>query len=258
MINKITKLFGYTIIKTSYFKDVLITERKKISNSHLHSFLKNNFFKLIKTTELNVSHILDVGANRGDWTRAALEYFPHTSITMVEPQTELNSHFGDLMANPNVRVFNIGLGSQTGIGKFTIAEVDDASTFRLSEADAAKAGLRQIDVDIKTIDDFLKENHLSIPEIIKIDAEGLDLEVLSGATAIYGKTEVIIVEAAVMASGLGNRVEKVIRFLEERGYRLFDILDLNRPINGENKYLMLVELAFIKNQGMVDNYYSNI
>jgi hypothetical protein len=37
---------------------------------------------------------------------------------------------------------------------------------------------------------------------------------------------------------------------------LFDILDLNRPIDTDIKYLILIELAFIKNEGKVDVFYS--
>jgi hypothetical protein len=148
------------------------------------------------------------------------------------------------------------LGRQNGIFKFTTADSDDASTFRFSEADAKITGLKQIDVEVKSLDNFINNQNLPIPDIIKIVAEGLDLDVLNGASSIFGFTEVIIVEAAVMASGLDNTVDKIVEFMKHKNYKLFDILDLNRPIDTDIKYLMLIELAFIKNEGKVDVFYS--
>jgi len=256
MLNKVLNFLGYTLIKSNYLQKILIEERRNIQNNDLHNYLNNNFFTLIKETGIVPSHIIDVGANHGDWTRMALKYFPDADYSMIEPQAELNQYYNDILTNSKIRVFNIGLGRHNGIFKFTIADSDDASTFRLSEADAKKTGLKQIDVEVKSLDNFINNQNLPIPDIIKIDAEGLDLDVLNGASSIFGFTEVIIVEAAVMASGLDNTVDKIVEFMKHKNYKLFDILDLNRPIDTDIKYLMLIELAFIKNEGKVDVFYS--
>lgn len=250
------QFFGYTLIKSNYLKEILLDARKSINNYDLHVYLNNNFFKLIEAAGIKPSHIIDVGANHGEWTRMALNYFPDAHYTMIEPQEELNQHYIDILTSSKIKVFNLGLGRQNGIFKFTIADSDDASTFRLSEADAKKSGLKQIDVEVKSLDNFINDQNLTIPDIIKIDAEGLDLDVLNGASNIFGVTEVILVEAAVMARGLDNTVDKIVEFMKYKNYKLFDILDLNRPIDSDKKFLILIELAFIKNEGIVDVFYS--
>ena len=40
--------------------------------------------------------IIDVGANRGDWTRLALSIFPETSVIMIEPQDEMEPYLSKL------------------------------------------------------------------------------------------------------------------------------------------------------------------
>ena len=59
-----------------------------------------------------------------------------------------------------------------------------------------------------------------------------------------------MVEAAVVAKVIENSFLRVIEFLDQRGYRLFDITDLNRPF--EPRVLWLTELVFIRKGGMID------
>ena len=54
-------------------------------------------FPLLKRFGFDPKHVLDVGANRGNWTRTALKYFPHAAYTLVEPQGELKVYIQDLV-----------------------------------------------------------------------------------------------------------------------------------------------------------------
>jgi hypothetical protein len=110
-------------------------------------------------------------------------------------------------------------------------------------------------VPVVRLNDFLPATNLPQPDIIKIDAEGLDLEVLSGADNFFGLTEIFMVEASVMNKMFENNVLKVLSFMDEKGYRLFDITDLNRTI--KHGALWLVELVFIKKNGVIDNAISS-
>ena len=78
------------------------------------------------------------------------------------------------------------------------------------------------------------------PDILEVDAEGLDLQVLARASDILGHTEVVLEEALIV----GGR-ENIIQRMNEAGYHILDITDLNRS----PKYgvLWLCELAFLKN-----------
>src|ERR1700730_14702173 len=43
--------------------------------------------------------IIDVGANRGDWTRVALSIFPDASVIMIEPQDEMQPYLSKLCSS---------------------------------------------------------------------------------------------------------------------------------------------------------------
>src|SRR5260370_7296487 len=55
------------------------------------------FFSLLQRLGFAPKHILDVGANRGNWTRTAIKYFPGARYTLVEPQDHLKIHIQDLL-----------------------------------------------------------------------------------------------------------------------------------------------------------------
>ncbi len=59
-----------------------------------------------------------------------------------------------------------------------------------------------------------------------------------------------MVESAVNNKSFCNDVIRTINFMDENGYRLFDITDINRPWNV--RLLWLVELVFIKKGGFID------
>src|SRR5208283_4875055 len=94
------------------------------------------------------------------------------------------------------------------------------------------------------------ESGLPDPDIIKIDAEGLDLSVLKGCGSFFGSADVFFVEAAVMNKDIANDLLAVTQAMKQHGYRLFDFTDLNRtPKQGA---LWLVEAVFIKTDGQLD------
>ena len=146
----------------------------------------------------------------------------------------------------------VGAGEKAGSFKFTIVDRDDSCSFRYSEEDASKNGYKQVDVPITTLNEVVKKENSPFPDLVKIDAEGLDIEVLKGASDLFGKTEVFMVEAGVLNKEFDNSFLKIISFMDKKGYRLFEITDLNRPF--KLKVLWLVELAFVKKNGIVDSY----
>jgi len=231
------------------FHSVNLNLEKNLSSKDT---LLNNFFLVLKQINFNPVHIVDIGANHGTWTREAIKYFPKVYYSLLEPQYWLKDSITDLLEGyENVQFYALGAGAAAGKFKFTIVNRDDSCSFRYSKEQAALKGFTQLDLPMERLDTFLTERNLPLPGIVKIDAEGLDLEVLKGSGSYLGKTEVFMVEAAVNNMHLDNTVLSVIDFLDQKGYRLFDITDINRPY--KPPFLWLVELVFIKKGGFISN-----
>jgi len=243
LLKKILQRVGYSI---HTIKDKPVVSKSR--NPHLLGFLH-----LINAIGYQPKQVIDIGANRGYWTRDFLKVFPDATITLIEPNVALQTYFQDLLdTQPKLRYLPIGVGKQTGIFRFTLNPHDDSSTFLFDENEARKRGFKQVEIPVSTLDDLLREGKIESPDLVKIDAEGLDLDVLDGASDLFGNTEIFMVEAAVNNPVFPNTFLKVMNYMDERGYRLFDITDNNRPF--KPKMLWLAELVFIKKGGMVDQY----
>jgi FkbM family methyltransferase len=200
--------------------------------------------------EFKPKHIIDIGSNRGDWTRNARRMFDDALITMVEPQTNLNPFIRDLLADSRNRIYNVGIGPMDGEAIFTIHERDDSCSFAFSEETARARGFKQVPVKINCLDTLLAADSWPAPDIVKIDAEGYDIEVLKGAQSALTNCEVLFMEAAVLDATFTNTLSSVIAAASELGFRLFDFSEFVRT--PERNLLWVVEAAFIRRNGILD------
>lgn len=246
IIQKVLKLFGYRLVNINSLKSY----KKELKNHLSKESMISTVFNLFKEVGFEPTHILDIGANHGTWTREVLKYYPDSKYTLVEPQEWLKESFSDLLKNDKIQFLPIGAGKENGYFNFTLVDRDDSCSFGYTEVQAKDSGFKQVNVEVKTINQIVQESSFPKPDLIKIDAEGLDLEVIQGASDLFGITEVFLIEAAVNCKSFDNSVMKVIVYMESIGYKLFDITDLNRPF--EKKVLWLMELVFVKKAGKID------
>jgi FkbM family methyltransferase len=236
----VKKLIHFTLRKFGY-RVVRIEDRPRPSEG------LDPFFRLLKDFGFAPKHILDIGANHGLWTREAIRFFPDARYTLVEPQDHLKAYIQDLIdSGSRIKWINAGASDRSGKLLFTITNRDDSCSFAYTEVQARAAGFQQTTVPVETVNEIAESAGGDLPQMVKIDAEGLDLKVLSGASDLFGKTDIFLVEAVVRGGGAyENTVPEVIRFMADAGYGLLDITDLNRsPKHG---VLWLCELAFLRN-----------
>jgi FkbM family methyltransferase len=178
--------------------------------------------------------IFDVGANVGATSVAFSAGFPDATIYAFEPVDttfrKLTKRVADL---PNIRPFNVALGRKSGSAKMQIKALSVSN--RISGwRDLLKPGET---VKMSSGDAFCVEHKLGRVGILKVDAEGHDLEVLRGFARMLKDARIDLVEAEVGMNPENRRhvpFEAVKRHLEGFGYRLFLIYEQQRetPFTG--------------------------
>jgi len=249
LVKKILRKLGFELRKLS---------NSNSTNSNLGPYAKENlldsFYNLLKTQNFKPSVIYDIGANKGTWTKECLKVFPDAHYHLFEPQENLSKNIYNLLSDySNFNLYSVGLGDENTSAYFTMHDRDDSCSFSYSKEEALERGFKQVELPIYRLDSFIEENNLLTPDILKIDAEGLDLNVLEGAKGIIQNVEVIMVEVVVLNYRMENTVKNVVNYLDTIGFKFFDITDLNRPF--PNKVLWLSEFVFVRKGGFLDKNY---
>jgi FkbM family methyltransferase len=201
------------------------------------------FFALTKQYGFDPKHILDVGANHGNWTREAVKYFPNAQYTLVEPQDELKIYIQDLLdSGYRLRWVNAGVSDCSEVLTLNVDRRDHSSTF-LQAPRTVNCAVHRIEVPVKTLDEIVASSGLPVPNMVKIDAEGFDLKALHGASELFGKTDIFLAEVSVGQRDFENTALAVMQKMADAGYRFVDVTYLDRsPKFG---VLWLCEFAFL-------------
>lgn len=177
---------------------------------------------------------LDVGANVGFVTLLACSqarslggsivahcFEPDPGVfTWLSGNQSLNSNLFKIVTNP------WAVGATEGKGELTISARSGWSTMAPEPSGGfsflPKAG--KTTVSVTTLDAYCREKGLS-PTVIKIDVEGLEMEVLAGAKTILeqSRPHVLIEINPLRLAAAGTSGEDLIRHFSLLRYRLFHI-----------------------------------
>lgn len=191
--------------------------------------------------------MLDVGANKAEWSRTAKLIFPEAHCFLIEPQIEMQPQIEKFcQAFPGSQWVLAGAGSEPGELSLTVWDDLAGSSFLPSDQTAVTTQRRT--VQIVTIDQLIQDQKLPIPELVKLDIQGFELEALKGATQLFGHTEVLILEVALFPFLPGQPLfEEVIRFMSDRDYVVYDFPGfLRRPYD---RALGQCDVCFVRRQG---------
>jgi FkbM family methyltransferase len=195
--------------------------------------------------------IFDVGAHKGDWSKLANLIFLDSTIYMFEPQIELGSFLTNILKKRNkLKFFQVGVGSKKEVRVFTIYDDLAGSSFLpLKDVDLLKSG-KQRNLEIITINDFINDNNSEVPDLVKLDVQGFELEVLKGGSILFGVTEVFILEVSLYRFDLNMPTFiEIVNFMDLKGYFLYDFGGfLRRPLDGS---LGQFDVCFVKRDGIL-------
>ena len=206
----------------------------------------------VKERGINCKNILDVGANMADWSTIAKSYFPEANIYMIEPLSEMEPYLKAFCEkHPGSKYFLNGAGSKIKTHVLTNWGDDFAGANCLvKENTNLKSMNKQRDILMVTIDSLIEEGKMPVPELVKMDVQGFEIEALKGATKLLGQTELFILESSLFKfSQPVPLMSELISFMIPHGYEIYDFAGyLRRPYDGA---LGQVDICFAKRDGIL-------
>jgi len=182
-----------------------------------------------------------------------LGLFPEARFLLLEPQHEMAAALDRLSGHyTNVSWIECGAGPEETELLLNISDDLNGSSFIPAAShrradDADSGATRQRRVPVRRIDDVIGER---VPDVAKLDIQGFELEALRGAERLFGRTELIVLEASLFRFMPDTPLlHEVVEFMTQRGYVLYDIADYIRRY--QDGALGQLDLAFARENGQL-------
>lgn len=181
--------------------------------------------------------VIDIGASDGTWSLRARRHFPAAKYLLFEPLAERHAALTRLRGQHGFDFVPAVAGASAGTVEFTVDPALDGS----GVAAPGRSGNRTVPQE--TIDHAIAARGLPGPYCLKLDTHGYEVPVLTGATEVLTRTELLIIEAYNFTLNPGClRFHELCAWLEARGFRCCDLADpMRRPADD---ILWQMDLAF--------------
>jgi len=242
------------LLSNLYFKSIkLINSLKSIT---LISGLK---WGIVATTEhipvlnslKNLQTIIDIGANKGQFSLAVKSIYPKAKIFSFEPLTNPANKFKKLFKNnKKINFFQSAIGTKKDLVDIYVSKRDDSSSL-------LKIGKNQTTIfpgtkeshkekiKIAPLSYYLNKDDLHQPSLMKIDVQGFELEVIKGCQDLLINIDYIYVECSFVELYEGQALaDQIISFLENYKFKLIGIYNTFYDKNGK---AIQADFLFIKN-----------
>lgn len=162
--------------------------------------------KLLGLVNLDVRTVIDVGANKGRAARRFRRLFPGARIYCVEPIPRLCRRLERWAATQGgaVRVFQTALSAAPSEQPLYVHRQSDILSTLAVPAPGDAARYEPIPVRVETLDRLAAELRLDADVLVKLDTEGLDLQVIRGGEETLRRAAAVIVEAAFHPNPAGG------------------------------------------------------
>lgn len=239
MINKLFEKFS------SFFKN-LISLNYKLNHKYQNKNQVTNcelILKLLKEKNYFPQYIYDIGCGYGQWTEKSLKFFPNSKYYLFDANNNNLDKLKLLKKNNSNIDYKICLLSDDyssydfyNMGYGSSVYEEQTSYDRYVEKLNSTTLYNEISSDIKQYSNNL----------IKLDVQGSEINILKGLNEYINLFDVIILEVSLHNYNKNSPLfDKVMNFMNNNDYKLYDIYDLKR-LGKEKSFLLQFDCVFVK------------
>jgi FkbM family methyltransferase len=180
----------------------------------------------LRGSNFSPAHIFDVGAHSGEFAKLCRRIWPRARLTCFEVLPDRVKELRAWsMSDGNAEIVECLLGAEVR-NAVPFHEMETASSV-LEEHIPQQVSIRCY--PMKTIDDVVASSKMQAPSLLKLDVQGYEFEVLTGATGTLPSVQVILAEVNFMDIHKGvHLLDELLVFLRDHGFLAYDICGLHR------------------------------
>jgi FkbM family methyltransferase len=164
---------------------------------------------------LDLKTIVDVGANKGQFSLYARSRSPHAKIIAFEPIPGPADRFATVL--PDIQLHRVAVSDADGKIDINLHQLDVGASFLPLGGDHVGT----LSVETRRLDSVLHASDIQADALLKIDVQGCEDRVIAGASGILHRFRYLICEVAFfpMLEGMITTRE-LIPLLAERGFHV--------------------------------------
>lgn len=201
-----------------------------------------DFLKQVQSSGLQINTVYDIGAWDGNWSRMAkAQAIPNADFFLFEANpaykdslsgSGFTSFCGMALSNPGRTFVEFYNGTNTGDSYYK-----ETTKFYDNQG--------SITLPCITLDALKRSANLPIPQFIKIDTQGSELDILSGADSFIKDVDLIYTECPIVKYNAGApNIQEYLDFFKQREFIPINVFETHV---GEAT-LIQVDIMFMKKE----------
>lgn len=198
--------------------------------------LKNFLINLSKTN-IDLSVIYDIGACTGNWSEDISSILPNSKFILFEA----NKTYIPFLKNKGFQYHEVVL-SNPGRKSVNFFNGNNSGDSYYKETTEWYKNQDSVTINCKTLDTMVKQHNLPYPNFIKIDTQGSELDILSGASFL-NRVDLVYTECPIICYNKGApTIQEYIDFFKRRNFIPIDIFQIHR----DEDILLQIDIMFMQ------------
>ena len=209
------------LVEDGLFPPIIKVE-PKLDQVHKIDMLPDAHADYLHKMECKPNVVYDIGACVGHWTREAKRAWPESKIYMFDAADSVDKYLKQY-AEEFQTGYNIGVLTDRDGKEITFYQDDEnpGGNSYYKETTGAFTDAHARKLKGYTLDTIREYNNWPLPDLIKMDVQGAEVDILKGATETLKQVNDVILEAQNVNYNEGApKVDEVIEFMDKIGFKL--------------------------------------
>ncbi len=212
----------------AYHKEMLdFSKRDLLPKDHVNYLVK------LKDSGFEPKVIYDIGSNVLHWSSVAKTIWPNAEIILFEAYQLLEFLYSDYK-------YHIGCLSDTNtkVVKFYHSECNPGGNSYYKENTKHFRDDKYIEMKTSTLDSIVKQKKFPLPDLVKIDVQGAEIDILKGGINTIGNAQRLILELQSVEYNKGaTLVTESLPVIESMGWKCEDPLFCDNGPDGDYGFI---------------------
>ena len=184
--------------------------------------------RTIMENGLKIDVVYDIGACEGNFSRwMKYNLTPYSEFYLFEA----NESYLLNLSDPHFNSFIATLSDEDGREVKFWAGTNTGDSY-YKETTSIYDSIEEKSQICTTLDKLISDKNLPIPNFVKIDTQGSELDILCGAKSLVGKSELILCECPIIEYNKGApKMSDYLDFFKSRDYIPIELIHVHRAEN---------------------------